>query len=108
MTLRINRRIALAAAGLALVAGGGGAYAATRASNPTPQQDAQAFLNDVAKRLGVTPAALTDALKAALSARIDAAVAAGKLTQAQGDALKSRIQSAQLPLLGPGVGFGFF
>jgi hypothetical protein len=52
--------------------------------------DQDAFLNDVAKRLNVTPAALKAALKGANDDRIDAAVAAGKITKAQGDAMKAR------------------
>ncbi len=106
MGLKINRKIALTGAGLALAAGGGGAYAATRDSSPTPQQEQQALLDDLAKRLGVQPSALTDALKAALGDRIDAAVAAGRLTQQEADALKAQIQSGQAPFLGvPGGGF---
>ena len=107
----INRRMALAGAGLALVAGGGGAYAATKGSSPDPQQERQAVLDGVAKRLGVTPAALSDAFKASLADRVDAAVAAGRLTKAQGDKLKAAIQAGQVPFFGgPGLehrhGFG--
>ncbi len=114
MKRKINRRMAIAGTGLVLVAGGGGAYAASRDSSPPdPQQERQALLDDVAKRLGVTSTALSDALKAALGDRIDAAVAAGRLTQAQADALKARIQSGQglIGPIGPGFdhhGFGFF
>jgi hypothetical protein len=102
MKLRVDRKVAVAGAGLALAAGGGGAYAATRDSGPTPQEQRQAIINDVAKRLGVQPGALTDAVKGALKDQVDAAVAAGRLTQAQADAIKSRIDSGQ----GPGF-FGF-
>ena len=52
--------------------------------------DQDAFLNDVAKRLNVTPAALKAALKGANDDRIDAAVAAGKITKEQGEAMKAR------------------
>ena len=107
--MKVNGKIALAAAGIALVAGGGGAYAATRDTSPTPQQEQQAFLDDFAKHLGVSSSSVVSAFKAALADRIDTAVAAGRLTKAQGDALKARIQSAQVPFgLGPlGFGFGF-
>jgi hypothetical protein len=95
--------IAGAVAGLA-VAGAGGAYAATQFGSP--QQENQAVLNDAAKQLGVQPSALTAALEKALENRVDAAVAAGRLTKAQGDELKQRIESGDVPLFG-GPGFGF-
>jgi hypothetical protein len=103
MTSRLRPRvIAGAVAGLA-VAGGGAALAATHFS--TPQQENQAVLNDAAKQLGVEPSALSAALKKALENRVDAAVAAGRLTKAQGDELKQRIESGGVPLFaGPGFG----
>jgi hypothetical protein len=103
MGSRLNPKvIAGAVAGLA-VAGGGGAYAATQLGSP--QQDNQAVLNDAAKQLGVEPGALSAALKKALENRVDAAVAAGRLTKAQGDELKQRIESGDVPLFGsPGFG----
>src|SRR5436305_7398934 len=95
--------IAGAVAGLA-VAGGGGAYAATQFGSP--QQENQAVLNDAAKQLGVEPSALSAALKKALENRVDEAVTAGRLTKAQGDELKQRIESGDVPLFGePGFGF---
>lgn len=65
----------------AVVAAGaaGGAYAATQ-SNSNPRQ---AYLNDVAKRLHVSPAKLDSALKGALIDRLNAMVKSGQLTQAQ-------------------------
>ena len=95
--------IAGTVAGLA-VAGGGAAYAATQLGSP--QQENQAVLNDAAKQLGVEPSALSAALKKALEKRVDEAVAAGRLTKAQGDELKQRIESGDVPLFG-GPGFGF-
>jgi hypothetical protein len=83
-----RRRIAVGAAGLALLAAAGGAYAATQSRDA----ERQAFLNDAAKRLNVTPQQLTDALKQAAIDRIDAAVKAGTLTQAQADASYTRLQ----------------
>jgi hypothetical protein len=94
--------IAGAVAGLA-VAGGGAAYAETQLGSP--QQENQAVLNDAAKQLGVEPGALSAALKKALENRVDDAVAAGRLTKAQGDELKQRIESGDVPLFG-GPGFG--
>ena len=94
-------------AALALL-GGGGAIAATHLGG-SPSEESKAVLNDAAKQLGVEPSALTRALKKALEDRIDAAVAAGRLTKAQGQELKQRIESEDFPLLGPPfLGFGHF
>src|SRR5437879_7212721 len=93
--------IAGAVAGLA-VAGGGAAIAANQLGSP--KQESQAVLNDAAKQLGVAPSALSAALKKALENRVDDAVAAGRLTKAQGDELKQRIASGGLPMFG-GPGF---
>jgi hypothetical protein len=103
MSSRIKPRlVAGAVAGLA-VAGGGAAFAATQLGSP--KQENQAVLNDAAKQLGIEPSALSAALKKALENRVDAAVAAGRLTKAQGDELKQRIESGNVPLFGgPGPG----
>ena len=72
-----------------LLCGGAGAFAATQlSSNPR-----QAYLNDVASRLNVTPTALTNAMKQARIDQINAAEKAGKLTAAQATAAKSWIES---------------
>jgi urease accessory protein UreF len=96
------------AAGL-LLAGASGAFAAGRLSSP--KEESQAVINDAAKRLGIAPAKLSDALKKALEARVDAAVADGRMTKAEGDALKARIEAGDVPLFargryhdGPGFG----
>jgi hypothetical protein len=104
MTSRLKPTlVAGAVAGLA-VAGGGAAFAATQFGSP--QQENQAVVNDAAKQLGVEPTALSAALKKALENRVDEAVAAGRLTKAQGDAIKQRIESGNVPLFaGPGRGF---
>jgi hypothetical protein len=104
MSSRIKPKlVAGAVAGLA-VAGGGAAFAATQLDSP--KHENQAVLNDAAQQLGVAPSALSAALKKALENRVDAAVAAGRLTKAQGDELKQRIESGNLPLFaGPGLGF---
>ena len=105
-----KRKLAVGAAGLAVLAGTGGAYAATQsgpttAKPPDPSAEQKAFLDDLAKRLNVTRDKLDEALKGAASDRVDAAVAAGRLTKEQGDAIKQRIQSATaLPPLGLGPG----
>src|SRR5436305_9747395 len=84
------------------VGGAGGALAATKLGSPG--DDGQAVIDDAAKQLGVQPSALTNALKKALENRVDAAVAAGKITKAQGDAMKARIEAGAFPLFGPGHG----
>jgi hypothetical protein len=88
------------------IVGGGAAVAATQL---TPQQESQAVVNDAAKQLGIQPSKLSAALKTALENRVDAAVAAGTITKAQGDAMKARIESGDVPLFGGGGrdhGFG--
>src|SRR3954449_7346663 len=109
MSISAKRKLAVGAAGLAVLAGGGGAYAAGTTS-PSPGTAAKpadraaeqnAFLDDVAKRLNVTRDQLDAAIKGAAEARIDAAVAAGKLTKEQGDAAKKALDSGK-PLLGLG------
>lgn len=104
----IKRKLLVGATGLAVLAGTGGAYAATQTqqgtsptTRPDPAAEQKAFLDDVAKRLNVTRDKLDEAIKGAASARIDAAVAAGHLTKEQGDAIKKRIASGTgLPLIG--------
>jgi len=103
-----KRRLAVSAAGLAVLAGSGGAYAAAAGQSATPTQrpdraaEQKAFLDDVATRLNVTRDKLDEAIKGAAAARIDAAVTAGRLTKEQGDAAKKRLESG-VPLLGPGL-----
>lgn len=94
--------VAAVVAGVAAVVGGGAAVAATTLGSP--QEESTAIVDDAAKQLGVTPAALTNALKQALENRMDAAVAAGRLTQAQADDLKARVEAGDVPLVGLGYG----
>jgi polyhydroxyalkanoate synthesis regulator phasin len=89
----VRRHIALAAALVAvavLVFGAGSAAAA----------DTPSLGDAVAARLGITGDQLRSAFKTELNARIDAAVAAGKLTPDQGAKLKERIANAK------GLGIG--
>ena len=104
MEKRMKRKVAAGAAALLAVAGGSAAIGATQFS---PRQENQAVLNDAAKELGVTPSALADALKNALEKRVDAAVAAGRITAAQGDEMKQRIESGEFPFPGPAPGMFF-
>jgi len=79
--------------------GTAGAVAASRALSASDEN--KAVIEDAAGQLGVEPAALSDALKQALKNRIDAAVDAGRITEAQGADLKERIDSGNgLPLFG--------
>jgi polyhydroxyalkanoate synthesis regulator phasin len=94
---------AAATAGLA-IAGGGAALAAEKLSSPS--DESQAVIDDAAQRLNVTPSALSDALKKALEDRVDAAVAAGRITKAEGDELKQRIESSDFPLFLGHPGYG--
>jgi hypothetical protein len=96
---RRRKVIAVTVAALALV-GGGAAIGATQLGSSG--EESQAVVNDAARQLGVTPTALSNALKQALTNRIDAAVSAGRLTKAQGDALKARLQGGSVPFF-----FGF-
>jgi len=105
MEKRLKRKVAAGAAALIAVAGGGAAIAATQLS---PKQESQAVLNDAASQLGVNPSELSAAIKGALEKRVDAAVAAGRISAAQGDEMKQRIESGDVPLFGFGPGPGGF
>jgi AraC-like DNA-binding protein len=107
--MKRNRKLMLGLGVLVAAAGGGVAVAA---SDSSPAEENQAVLNDAANQLGISPGKLSDALKRALGDRVDAGVAAGRITKAEGDALKKRINSDDFPLFGGlhrGFGhFGFF
>jgi DNA-binding CsgD family transcriptional regulator len=108
--MKRNHKLVIGAAAVAAVAGGSAAIAASGSSSPS--QESQAIINDTAQRLGIAPTKLSAALRQALIDRVDAAVAAGRITKAQGDALKQRINSNDFPLIGGGHRdfghFGFF
>lgn len=92
-----STKLKLLGASLAVlaVAGGGAALAATKPWSP--KDESQAVIDDAAKQLGVSPGALSDALEKALENRVDDAVSAGLLTKAQGEELKKRIESSDVP-----------
>lgn len=94
MKSRFRHKFAIAGVALATAAFAGGAYAATQSG--TNQR--QAFLQDVAHRLNVTPQQLTAAMKAAMIDRINEAVANSRITQAQANKLEQRINEGKLPL----------
>ena len=98
------RKIMIVTGAVAALGGGTAAVAATQLNND--KAESKAVVDDAAKRLGVPPAKLQDALVQALSARIDEAVKAGRISQQQADAMKARLQAGDLPLGGGGEGFG--
>jgi uncharacterized protein YidB (DUF937 family) len=107
--MKLNRKaqIFVGAAALLSAMGAGAAVAASQDSSPS--SESKAVIDDAAKQLGIPSSKLSDALKQALSDRVDAAVAAGRLTKAEGDTIKARINSDQFPLFGgPHRGFGHF
>jgi hypothetical protein len=100
-----KRTLVVGAAVLAVCVGAGAAIAATK-DVFDPKEEQEAFQAAVAEKLGVTTTELQDAYKAAALERLDAAVAAGRLTKAEADAIRERIESGDV--LGPlGFGFGF-
>jgi hypothetical protein len=99
----MKRKLAIGTTALAAAAFAGGAYAANQDSGLSSRQ---AFLNDLAKRLNVTPKQLSGAVQGAFIDQLQAAVAAGKLTQAQADAIKQRVQQGDAPPLGALGWFG--
>ena len=96
-------KIAGVTAAAAALIGGGAAIAADRLS---PTQESDAVVADAAKQLGIDASKLDAALKQALENRVDAAVAAGRITKAQGDEMKARIAAGEVPLVGIGPGGG--
>src|SRR5213593_2738243 len=105
MHVKVNRKIVAGTVAALAVTGGGAAIAASKLGSH--KEESQAVINDAAQQLGVQPSALSDALKKALENRVDAAVAAGTITKAQGDEMKSRIESGNFPLFFGGGGPGF-
>jgi hypothetical protein len=107
-----SRRVLAASAAALAVAGGAGVAVAASGGNPR----ATDFLDSVAKHLGVSPQKLEDATKAAAVDQVNADLTAGRITKAQADELKARIESGGAVLggrgrFGPGgpggPGFGF-
>jgi polyhydroxyalkanoate synthesis regulator phasin len=100
--MKRSHKIAIAAVlGLSVIAVGG----AVGATKLTPREESRAVINDAARQLGVEPNELSDALEQALKNRVDAAVEDGRLTEAQGQRMKGRIEEGGLPLFGPGPSF---
>lgn len=100
----LRKKLLIGAAAVAALAGGGAAVAASEFGSDV---DEQAIIDDAAKRLGVEPNRLSNALEQAYADRIDQAVEDGRLTEEQGQAMKKRLENEGLPFLGGhGPGFG--
>jgi polyhydroxyalkanoate synthesis regulator phasin len=93
------QKIAAGVVAVVAVSGAGAAVAATKLGSP--EEESRAVVNDAARELGVSPERLTNALKTGLKNRIDEAVEAGRMTKAEGDRLKARIDEGGLPFLAP-------
>jgi polyhydroxyalkanoate synthesis regulator phasin len=105
--MKFNRWVALPAAGLAAVIIGVAAVEAAPSPSASPSASknyAQVFLDKLAGILHLTPAQTQDALKQAQLQTVDQMLADGKITKAQADAMKARINAGQG--LGPIGGFG--
>ena len=89
-----SKRALVAASALSLVVGAGGAIAASKGS-PTR---GEGFLARVAGHLGISTQKLEDATKAAAIDQVNADLKAGRITKAQADELKARIEKGQVPL----------
>lgn len=94
MRPRFKNKLVIGSAALAAAALAGGAYAATQSGAGSRQ----AFTNDVAHRLHVSPDQLRAAVKAAMIDRLNQAVKEGRLTQAEANRIEQRINQGHLPL----------
>ena len=90
--LKSKRTLAVAGA-LALGVGAGGAVAASKGSTSE-----NGFLARVAGHLGISTQKLEDATKAAAIDQVDADLKAGRITKAQADEMKARINEGVVPL----------
>jgi len=89
-----SKRLLVATSAVALAVGAGGAVAASKGS--TNRSDG--FLARVAAHLGISTQKLQDATKAAAIDQVDADLEAGRITKAQADAMKARIEKGEVPL----------
>jgi hypothetical protein len=100
MSTGFKRRLGITVVTAAVIAFAGGAYAA--AQDPATSSS-RSFWGDVAHRLNVTPQQLRTAIQGAAIDQVNAALAAGKLSKDQANAIKQRIeQSGGFPFFGPG------
>jgi ribosomal protein S20 len=92
-----GRLLVLGVAAVAVVIGGGAAVAAGTSGSSSPSS----FLDSVARHLGISSKKLEDAVQAAEIDRIDQALKDGRITKAQADELKARIEKGGGLFLGP-------
>jgi hypothetical protein len=91
--LKSKRTLAVAGV-LALGVGAGGAIAASKGTTTS----GNGFLARVAGHLGISTQKLQDATKAAAIDQVDADLKAGRITKAQADEMKARINAGGVPL----------
>jgi hypothetical protein len=96
--LKSKRMLALTGV-LALGVGAGGAIAASKGSATS----GNGFLARVAGHLGISTQKLQDATKAAAIDQVDADLKAGRITKAQADEMKARINAGDVPLFFGGL-----
>lgn len=72
------------------------ATGASRGAAPASRGAALKFLTEVAKRVGVQPAAIDSAVQAVAAERINQALASGALTKEQAAKYRSRVDQGQL------------
>src|SRR5262245_34445788 len=89
-----SKRALVAASALSLVVGAGGAIAASKSSATR----GDGFLARVAGQLGISSEKREDATKAAAIDQVNADLKAGRITQAQADAMKAQIEKGGVPL----------
>ena len=94
MNMLKSKRILTVAGVLALGVGAGGAIAASKSSTTS----GNGFLARVAGHLGISTQKLQDATKAAAIDQVDADLKAGRITKAQADEMKARINAGGVPL----------
>lgn len=87
----IGRRLTVVATAVAAAALAGAGVAYSSSHSPGDE----AFLNDFAKHLGVSPADVRSAWLAAVKDQLDQAVRDGRLTQAQADAMLAHLEQHQ-------------
>jgi len=92
----VNRKLVVGLATLIVLGGSAGAIAATQTGTGQLAPSSQAYIEDLAGRLNVAPSTLSAAMKAALDDRIDAALAAGRITPDRAAALKARVADGGL------------
>ena len=108
--MKLKRWYALPAAGLAAVIVGVAAVEAAPSPSPSPSGStnyAHVFLEKLANILHLTPSQTQADIKQAELQTVDQMLKDGKITQAEADALKARINGSQGLGPFPGPGFSF-